>query len=184
VIAVRNVQHPSTTGMDNSASRGPDLLALERLRSTDIGKVDKDSLIKTYIDSQIRHAKSYAEEGRALLSSWSLKSPQSCEPADCIYPDFGFDTPLLKPRIADPSDHEGRVAEGTLPVETAGGKEPTASRASLVKVSGGICQRGLAVPKMQALQPTTVLPVVEINVPSKKRDCSADTDDGHTARAS
>jgi hypothetical protein len=161
--------------MDNSTSRGPDFLVLERLRSTDIGKVDKDSLIKIYIDSQIRHAKSYAEEGRALLSSWSLKSPQSCEPADCIYPDFGFDTPLLKPRIADPS--EGRVAEGTLPsaVETAGEKE----RASLVKALGGISKRGLAVPKMQA-----VLPVVEVNVPSKKRgDVSADTDDEHTARA-
>lgn len=73
-------------------------------------RLDKTQFISSYIREQKVHAKSYASEGRAFLSSWNriaseVQASQHQTHAIQAPADFGFGTPVLKARTTEPKPH-------------------------------------------------------------------------------
>ncbi|KAF5388297.1 hypothetical protein D9615_000346 [Tricholomella constricta] len=76
-----------------------------------IPKLDKADLISGYLQEQTAYAKTYAFQGRAHLSSWKRENlvefvPSEVEetlearlPSKLLVVDYGFGTPVLKPRV-------------------------------------------------------------------------------------
>ncbi|KAJ7700014.1 hypothetical protein B0H17DRAFT_274889 [Mycena rosella] len=101
-----------------------DLQALTSERLPTLPKLDKDQFIHSYIQGQRVHAKSYAEEGRCLASSWDVhrhhstpNTPPAAVPG--IAHNVGFATPVLTARIPRTAN-EGGAEKGTVaskPVE-------------------------------------------------------------------
>jgi hypothetical protein len=79
-------------------------LTTAHLRSAAFQKLNKDLLIQNYIHGQKLHTKAYAAEGHAIFSTWGSRTPP--KPAEDLTVDtrFGFDTPVLKPRVAQAPD--------------------------------------------------------------------------------
>ncbi|KAF7983850.1 hypothetical protein HWV62_18166 [Athelia sp. TMB] len=78
-----------------------DPITSPHLRSAMFEKLDKDRFIKSFIDSQRVHAKIYAADGKATLSSWNEPpevTPEKQNSPKCSLRDYGFGTPVLKPR--------------------------------------------------------------------------------------
>ncbi|GLB33730.1 hypothetical protein LshimejAT787_0106140 [Lyophyllum shimeji] len=77
-----------------------------------IPKLDKAKFISSYLQEQSAHAKTYASQGRAFVSSWkhehagTVTAPPQPEegakarlPSKLLVVDYGFGTPVLKPRV-------------------------------------------------------------------------------------
>ncbi|KAG5641399.1 hypothetical protein DXG03_005335 [Asterophora parasitica] len=77
-----------------------------------IPKLDKANFISSYLREQKAHAKSYAHQGRAHLSSWKRETETLAERVssedepeetrllfNMLATDYGFGTPVLKPRV-------------------------------------------------------------------------------------
>jgi hypothetical protein len=158
-------------------------LTLDRLRSSDLEKVNKCHFVKTFIDEQKQHAKSYAQEGRALFSSWDGSNSDKPNESTSLYPDLGFDTPVLKPRVAPcpvveessksaaehDSDKENRPPEPLdMPLERELSKD--AKR-----------KTGLTVSKRSVLQPISAQPGTKALNPCKKRQSEENKNDEHAA---
>ncbi|KAJ7498993.1 hypothetical protein FB451DRAFT_1203845 [Mycena latifolia] len=79
-------------------------LTSERLPT--LPKLDKNQFIHSYIQGQRAHAKSYAEEGQTLASSWDIHStPNKPSAAVSNGPhNVGFSTPILTARIPRASE--------------------------------------------------------------------------------
>jgi len=65
---------------------------------------DKSQVMNAFIRTQQSHAKYYAEEGQKAISSWDERLELSAPIAPAKYETVGnlFDTPVLKPRTANP----------------------------------------------------------------------------------
>ncbi|KAJ6614317.1 hypothetical protein B0H10DRAFT_1803901 [Mycena sp. CBHHK59/15] len=80
-----------------------DLQPLTSERLPTVPKLDKKQFISSYVQGQNMHAKSYAEEGRVVSSSWNVQhlTPEKQSPAVSNYPqNVGFSTPILTARMA------------------------------------------------------------------------------------
>ncbi|KAF8076308.1 hypothetical protein FPV67DRAFT_1471262 [Lyophyllum atratum] len=101
-----------------------------------IPKLDKAKFISTYLHEQSAHVKYYASQGRALLSSWehedlpgvvlseSVEEPtKACLPSQLLVVDYGFGTPVLKPRVImrTVEDTKPSVAKKNEATTTPGG---------------------------------------------------------------
>jgi hypothetical protein len=66
-------------------------------------KLDKSHFIDSYLQGQKVHARTYATEGQALLSSLDRHNPSPDRrtlPTPVQVQHYGFGTPVLKPRVA------------------------------------------------------------------------------------
>jgi hypothetical protein len=71
-------------------------------------RLDKDRFVKAYIQSQKQHATTYAADGKVLVSSWNhqaLGTPTKQKQPTHLSKQYGFDTPVLRARVANPPMH-------------------------------------------------------------------------------
>jgi hypothetical protein len=164
-----------------------DLITSPHLRSAMFERLDKDHFVKAYIQSQVPHVTIYAADGKALSSSWDRQTPGtpakqklSKDPSQ----HYGFDTPVLKARVARP---------------------PVASKLKADGSDADVYERGSElVKKVQSKKPSRATSKPKVGLPpknkenispenknnkcmtvSKKRPIRADSDDDdHTARKS
>src|ERR1700683_1711035 len=78
-----------------------DSITSPHLRSAMFERLDKDRFVRAYIQSQKLHATAYAADGKVFISSWDRQI--SGTPANQKH-HYGFDTPVLKPRVAKPTE--------------------------------------------------------------------------------
>jgi hypothetical protein len=77
-------------------------------------RLDKDRFVRAYIQSQQLHTTTYAADGKAYVFSWDHQISET--PAKQRHPThssehYGFDTPVLRARVAKPHDAYVVVAE-------------------------------------------------------------------------
>jgi hypothetical protein len=67
--------------------------------------------IKDFLESQSRHAKEHAEQGRRERASWTADAGQTerITPRQQIVTTSAFDTPIIKPRAPAPDPAESRL---------------------------------------------------------------------------
>jgi len=90
------------------------------LRLAMFGRLDKDHFVKAYVQSQSLHATTYATDGRALLSNRNRQtSATPVKQKDLAFDSkhYGFDTPVLKPRVAKQTDTSVAAAEHVSDVD-------------------------------------------------------------------
>lgn len=82
----------------------PTALTQERLLKT--SSLDKDTSIKTFIQSQARYLSDYAVEGKKALNQWVGDSGVETDAkhatdskTEKLKPSVGFSSPILKPRV-------------------------------------------------------------------------------------
>ncbi|KAJ7781317.1 hypothetical protein B0H16DRAFT_1497933 [Mycena metata] len=89
-------------------------------------KLDKNQFIDSYLRGQKAHAKSYAEEGRSLSSSWHIHTtPQKPAAVSSGSHNVGFATPILTARTPHPVNREASKKEN-IPSKSA--NKPTADK--------------------------------------------------------
>lgn len=166
-------------------------LTAEHLRSTAFQKLNKDLLIQDYIYGQKLHIKAYAAEGRAIFSTWGPPTPE--KPAGDLGADtrFGFDTPVLKPRVAQASDKS--PDKGCLH-STAGDDEGEQncpkgtqerhqqSKVSMKEAKDTTLPNRLASKFSAQRQITASSPTIRTKPALTKRKVSADADEEYVAR--
>lgn len=85
------------------ASDGKVQLTSDNL-SQSVSRIDKDHFIKTYISSQKEFCHHFATEGQKAIASWEcdsqVGSTKDAEKITESVADAGFNTPVLKPRVA------------------------------------------------------------------------------------
>ncbi|KAJ7228735.1 hypothetical protein GGX14DRAFT_414565 [Mycena pura] len=106
-------------------------LALKLLPS--LPKLDKDEFIKSYIQTQKAHAKTYATEGRSFSTSWDITPRKPTATTSNESRNVGFATPVLKARnsrraTGEASKHETAPGKTTDDIETARASPPTGGR--------------------------------------------------------
>lgn len=76
-------------------------LTTENLRLIPHKSQHKTTIIHSYIEEQKGYTDNYAAEGLAVSTSWNLQTttPERKGPALVKDSEFGFDTPILKPRV-------------------------------------------------------------------------------------
>jgi hypothetical protein len=158
------------------------------LRSAMFEKLDKDYFVKSFIESQKHHATIYAVDGKGLLATWDGQSsgtPKQQKPSGSSVRSFGFDTPVLKPRVAKPRfDLMGEKSDADFNEDAEQDK----------KLRGAKSSRLESKPKKKAaVQPASKSNKENMQHPSsipktrkssKKRVIQADSDDEHAARES
>ncbi|KAJ6539273.1 hypothetical protein B0H19DRAFT_1178144 [Mycena capillaripes] len=90
-------------------------------------KLDKNHFITSYLQGQRAHAKSHAEEGRSLSSSWDANpTPRKPSAAATGSNNVGFATPILVARIPRPADEECSKKETKMTVTVEKKTQPKA----------------------------------------------------------
>jgi hypothetical protein len=162
-------------------------LTAEHLHSAAFQKLNKDILIQNYIHGQQLHSKAYAAEGQALFSAWDSLTPQ--KPTENLTLDtaFGFDTPVLKPRVARapetspdkaglPSAAGGDRGERGCAGNIQEGPKPLKKVAKVETLAKQISSKPTASKKTPSPFPTRDKPV------RTKRKACADIDEEYIAR--
>ena len=63
-------------------------------------KSRREDVVHSYISSLARFSRAHADEGRAVLNSWSAGACEQDRRPDPLIRESGFETPILKPRTA------------------------------------------------------------------------------------
>lgn len=157
-------------------------------------KLDKDRFIKSYIQSQKPHATIYAADGKTVQSSWEpTATPDKQNLSARSLRDYGFDTPVLKPRVARSPEGllisiEGAIRNGSEDEDEASlvrevsPKKPT-------RQTNKSTRKTKSVPVSKPQKENVALPLnkPQAKPTSKKRpvDANPDSDhDDHVARTS
>ncbi|KAJ7047443.1 hypothetical protein C8F04DRAFT_1058841 [Mycena alexandri] len=127
---------PDTASSHHQRPLNQRFMALTSASLPALPKLDKNQFIDAYLQAQKAHAKSYAEEGRSLSSSWDIQTtPQ--KPSAAVSSgshNVGFATPILRARTPRPVNAEASKKENipsksankpaTRPVPSADKKKP------------------------------------------------------------
>jgi hypothetical protein len=128
---------------------------MSSLQVSSLPKVQKMESIKSYLQTQASFAKYYAEEGRAVVHSWnslgsSVGGPNASSKADQLG-NFGFTTPVLKPRVSRLTENGSKGEQGrsslTKPTD---GKENSLSLKPCNKSSRQILETEVVIQKPDA----------------------------------
>lgn len=154
------------------------------LRSAMFEKLDKDYFVKSFIESQKHHATTYAADGKGLLATWNSQNsgtPKQQKASGRSVRSFGFDTPVLKPRVAKPcSESMGEISGADVNKDMDQDKKLRGAKSSRLESK---------LKKKAEVQPTSRSNKENIKRPKtrksfKKRAIQADSDDEHAARES
>lgn len=163
-----------------------DLVTSPHLRSSMFERLDKDHFVKAYIQSQVPHVTTYAADGKAFSSTWNMQTsgtPAKQTLSKAPSQHYGFDTPVLKARVARPPEASKIIAD-------ASDSDVDERRVELVKKVQPKKPSRPTKPKMglSSKNKENVSPENKNNkskTVSKKRPTRADSDDDdHTARKS
>lgn len=161
-----------------------DPITSPHLRSAMFEKLDKDRFVEAYIQSQKQLTTRYAADGKALVSSWdhqTLGTPTKQKQPTHLSNQYGFDTPVLKARVANPPDASVTVEDRTLdvdrhesePVRKVKSKKPSIPSIKPKKFSSKSKKENMP-PESKSRKTKPA---------SKKRPLTTDSDDDeHTAR--
>lgn len=173
-----------------------DSITSPHLRSVMFEKLDKDRFVKSYIQSQKPHAIIYAADGKAIQSSWDDQLATTADRQNIqtrVVRDYGFDTPVLQPRVvrlpdAPPDSIEvARDGSENEDEDEAGLAQEVSSkkltRRTNKKSTGKV--KGLSVSSGQKENVALPLNKTQAKLVSKKHPLDADPDsdqDDHVAR--
>lgn len=160
-----------------------DPITSSHLRLATFEKLDKDHLVNAYIRSQKLHAATYAADGKALVSSWDRRQtsgPVKHEDPRSHSHNYGFDTPVLKPRVAKQSDTVD------VPQGIGYGKNGVVKNMQSKKPSRPVTKPEKELSSKTKKEKKRLKPAIgKSKSISKKRSIQADSDDdGHAARES
>jgi hypothetical protein len=167
-----------------------DMLTTEHVRSTAFQKLDKDVLVRNYVHGQKSHSKAYAVEGHAVFSSWDSRTPEKNAEDLTADTGFGFDTPVLKPRVVKPPARDchrsaGEGDEGDQHCTESIREQPTYSKRQMNKEKNKTRTKRPPSKTSTSKQLSTSSPTVRAKpVPPApaKRKVSADMDEEYIAR--
>ena len=86
-------------------------LTKQHLESHFPGRLDRHTVVNSYLREQKRNALVFANEGRELALSWTLTPERQMQVGnpDTQAETFGFGTPVLKPRVSQRQRDDGNV---------------------------------------------------------------------------
>lgn len=170
---VVSIPHP---GVPSNSITSP------HLRSAMFGNLDKNHFVKEFIESQKHHATSYAADGKDLLATWDRQNPEtpekgkaSASPAE----DFGFDTPVLKPRAAKPRYES---VDDIPDADTTDVADKNMRRRKSSRPESKHKNRAVAEPIKSDKENMRYPPIPKGKTTSKKRPILVDSGDEHAAR--
>lgn len=117
----RTQNQPYCKLMSRLPSPLPDTSGSLFLHISSVPKINKTQFISSYVKEQTIHAKTYAAEGRAFERSWKQEvqapmsnleatpGPQKTSKTSKLAMDYGFETPVLKPRDAKRLDGSKKI---------------------------------------------------------------------------
>ncbi|OBZ71963.1 hypothetical protein A0H81_08301 [Grifola frondosa] len=97
------------------------------LRKHVSSKVDKDSLLQAYVLAQKANLSIYAAEGRTASASWDTQHATQTASAQTVHrPTFGFDSPILRPRVPNSrTKDKSNAREAMVTEKSTGGDRVT-----------------------------------------------------------
>ncbi|KIM90715.1 hypothetical protein PILCRDRAFT_811175 [Piloderma croceum F 1598] len=160
-----------------------DQITSPHLRSASFERLDKDRFVKAYIQSQKQHTTTYAAGGKALVSSWdyrTLGTPTKQKQPTHLSKQYGFDTPVLRARVANPPDASVTVEDRTFDVDNRE-SEPAKVKPRKPSIPSINPKEFSSKSKKENVPPESKNP--KTRPASKKRPIPTDSDDDeHTAR--
>jgi len=148
-------------------------------------KLDKDHFIKSFIDSQKHHAPAYAADGKDQLATWDRQTSRTPEKQkSSATQDFGFDTPVLKPRAANPRYESAGEISDTDGIEDAVDKDKKLRSKKSSNPEGKHKKKAVTEPSSKSNKENMRHPpsIPKSKPISKKRPIRAESDDEHAAR--
>lgn len=155
------------------------------LRSAKFGKLDKIHFVKSFVESQKHHATSYAADGKGIFAALDGQTPKKERLSAGQLLDFGFGTPVLKPRVTKQRfESKRKISDSDVNDNTERDKKLRATKSSRLESKSKTNLKAVVEPtskvqKENVRHPSTTPAVKKI---SKKRSIQVDSDDERAAR--